>query len=51
VISATVVGLTSFAYGLLESYADVPSIPMVWIMPALFGVYGLAQCFVIWRYK
>lgn len=50
-ISACLVGFTSFAYGLLESYADLPSIPMVWILPALFAAYGAAMPFVWARYQ
>jgi hypothetical protein len=51
VISASVVGFGSFAYGLLESYAGLPAIPMVWVLPALFAVYGLATPFVRRRYR
>lgn len=51
IISASLVGFSSFAYGLLESYAGLPSIPMVWVLPALFGVHGVAVPFVRRRYQ
>ena len=51
VIAAAAVGFASFAYGLMVSYADLPEIPMVWVLPALFASYGVAIPFVRARYQ
>lgn len=51
IIAASLVGFASFAYGLLESYADMPSVPLVWILPALFAVQGVALPFIRRRYQ
>jgi hypothetical protein len=50
-ISAAVVGFGSFAYGFLEEWADFPHLPLIWVFPALIGVWGLAACIVRLRYK
>jgi hypothetical protein len=50
-ISAAVVGFGSFAYGFLEEWADFPHLPLIWVFPALIGIWGLAACIVRLRYK
>lgn len=50
-ISAAVVGFGSFAYGFLEEWADFPHLPLIWVFPALIGIWGLAACFLRMRYK
>lgn len=50
-ISAAVVGFGSFAYGFLEEWADFPHVPLIWVLPALCGIWGLAACIVRLRYK
>lgn len=50
-ISAAVVGFSSFAYSFLEEWADFPRVSLIWVFPALIGVWGLAACVVRWRYK
>jgi len=50
-ISAAIVGFGSFAYGFLEEWADFPHVPLIWVFPALIGIWGLAACIVRLRYK
>jgi hypothetical protein len=50
-ISAAVVGFGSFAYGFLEEWAGFPHLPLIWVFPALIGLWGLAACIVRLRYK
>lgn len=50
-IAACVVGFGSFAWGFLEGDVGAPRLPTVWIMPALFAVYGLAAVFVARKYR
>lgn len=50
-ISAAIVGFGSFAYGFLEEWADFPHLPLIWVFPALIGIWGLAACVVRLRYK
>lgn len=50
-ISAAVVGFGSFAYGFLEEWAGFPHLPLIWVLPALIGIWGLVACIVRLRYK
>lgn len=50
-IAAAVVGFGTFAYGFLEEWADFPHLPLLWVFPALIGVWGLAVCILRLRYK
>lgn len=50
-ISAAIVGFGSFAYGFLEEWAGFPHLPLIWIFPALIGIWGLAACIIRLRYK
>lgn len=50
-IAAAIVGFGSFAYGFLEEWADFPHLPLIWVLPALIGTWGLAACIVRMRYK
>lgn len=50
-IAAGVVGFGSFAYGFLEEWAGFPHLPLIWVLPALIGVWGIAQIFVRRRYQ
>jgi len=47
--SAGIVGFCSFGYGFLEGAIDAPRISYIWVLPALIGVYGIAQCIFYWR--
>jgi len=49
--SAAIVGFGSFAYGFLEEWADFPHLPLIWVFPALIGVWGAAACVLRLRYK
>jgi CHASE2 domain-containing sensor protein len=50
-IAAGVVGFGSFAWGWVELWMDLPFIPMIWILPALIAVWGVARVFVSRRYQ
>lgn len=50
-IAAGIVGFGSFAYGFLEEWAGFPHLPLIWILPALIGVWGVALCLIRLRYK
>lgn len=40
VLAAGLIGIGTFTYGLLQSYADFPPINLVWIFPILIAVWG-----------
>ncbi len=53
---AAAVGIVGFAcltYGFLEGFADFPPIEnaLIWVLPAIAIVHGVAQVFVRRRYK
>ena len=50
-VAAGVVGFGSFAYGFLEEWAGFPHLPLIWVLPALIGFWGVALCIVRLRYK
>ncbi|MGY6627423.1 MAG: hypothetical protein ACXIVL_02815 [Oceanicaulis sp.] len=50
-IAAGVVGFGSFAWGFVESRVEVPDVSLIWILPAMVAVWGLALPFVSRRYK
>lgn len=50
-VSAAVVGFGSFAYGFLEEWAGFPHLPLIWVFPALIGIWGVAACIIRLRYK
>ncbi|PWE17099.1 hypothetical protein DDZ18_10390 [Marinicauda salina] len=50
-VSALIVGFASFTYGFLEGALALPDISMIWVLPALLGVMGVAQVFVRMRYQ
>ncbi|WP_291843994.1 hypothetical protein [Maricaulis sp.] len=45
IISALLTGFGTFAYGFLEGALELPPIPMIWIFPAMIGLWGLVGCF------
>ena len=47
--AAGTVGFAAFGYGFLEGAVDVPGIGLIWVLPALAGVFGVAQCLLYWR--
>lgn len=51
--AAGIVGFACLTYGFLESFAKFPTIPgaLIWVLPAMIGVWGVAQGFVARRYK
>lgn len=49
--SALTVGVLSFTYGLIEGMPGVPHIGMVFVFPALIGIYGIALPFVRRAYQ
>lgn len=46
-----VVGIATFTYGFLEAVTPLPRISMIWVLPALIAVPGIAQIFVRMRYS
>ena len=50
-IAAGVVGFTSFAWGFAAAWMEWPSPSLIFILPALIGVWGLALPFVSRRYQ
>ena len=50
-VSAAIVGFGSFAYGFLEEWAGFPHLPLIWVFPALIGIWGAAACVIRLRYK
>ena len=51
VAAACVVGFSSFAWGWLEIRMAVPPLPTIWVLPALFAVFGMALPVVSRRYS
>lgn len=50
--AALIIGLASFAYGFLEGALELPVIPMIWVLPAIIGLYGVLTCvlkYVVYR--
>lgn len=50
-ISAGLVGFGTFTYSFLEEWAHFPRLDLVWVFPALIGMWGLATFFVKRRYQ
>lgn len=50
-IAAGITGFGTFAYGFLEEWADFPHVPLIWVLPALIGTWGIAACIIRLRYK
>lgn len=47
--AAGIVGFASFGYGFLAGAVEVPEISLIWVLPALAGSFGVAQCYLYWR--
>ena len=45
-IALATVGFSSFAWGFLEEWAQFPHIPLIWVLPAIIAVWGVAVAFV-----
>lgn len=50
-IAAGVIGFGSFAWGFVESRMEVPDISLIWVLPAMIAVWGLALPLVSRRFK
>jgi hypothetical protein len=50
-IAMAIVGFGSFAYGFLEEFAGFAHVPLYWILPAMIGIWGVAQPFVRRRFQ
>ncbi|KAA5804602.1 hypothetical protein F1654_00915 [Alkalicaulis satelles] len=50
-IAAGVVSFASFSWGFLESWADAPAISVIYVLPAMALVWGVAVIFVSRRFK
>lgn len=51
IVAALVVGFASFTWGFLEGAMTLPDISLIWVLPALIGVQGLAMPFIRRRYQ
>lgn len=51
--AAGIVGFACLTYGFLEAFAGFPAIPgaLLFVFPAMIGVWGVAQVFVRKRYQ
>jgi len=50
-IAAGVVSFAAFSWGFLESWADAPAIPVIYVLPAMALVWGVTVPFVSRRFK
>ncbi|WP_417477767.1 hypothetical protein [Maricaulis sp.] len=50
-IAALLTGFACFAYGFAEGAVDLPSISLIWVLPAMIGLSGLVACVLRWRYR
>lgn len=50
-ITAGVTAFGTFAYGMLEEWADVPHLSVMWILPAMMLIWGATLWLVRQRYK
>ena len=50
VISAITVSFACFTWGLLERWLEAPTISVLWVLPTMCGVFGLARLYVSRRY-
>ncbi len=50
-LAGLVVGMASFAWGFLEGLPGVPDLPAIFVLPAMIGVFGLAQSLLWMRYR
>lgn len=53
-IASTTTGFGFFSFGLLTSAVDWKigsDAVAIWVLPCLFASFGLAKCFVAWRYR
>lgn len=46
-----IVAIASFTYGFLQNVLPLPEISLIWVLPALLGIPGIAQVFVRMRYQ
>lgn len=53
VIAAGIVGFAALTYGFLESFADFPVFEgaLIWVLPAIALVHGVASVFIRRRYQ
>lgn len=49
-VSAGIVGIGTFTLGFLEGVITLPSDLLIWILPAMIGIQGVAMTFVKRRY-
>lgn len=50
-VASLLVGFGTFAYGFLEGVLELPTIPLIWIFPALIGIQGLTSCVLNWIHR
>ncbi len=50
-VAGLLVGAGSFAWGLVEDVAELPQLPGVLVLPILFALFGIVQCWLWRRYR
>ncbi|MGX6648183.1 hypothetical protein ACWCOP_09610 [Maricaulaceae bacterium MS644] len=50
-IAAGIIAFSAFAWGFVESWMNVPRISLIWVLPAMVAVWGLALPLVSRRYR
>lgn len=50
-IAAGIVAFAAFGWGFVESWMSVPQISLIWVLPAMVAVWGLALPLVSRRYR
>ena len=49
--AALLTGFACFAYGFMEGAVDLPEISLIWVLPVMVGLSGLAGCVLRWHYR
>lgn len=44
-----IVGFACFAYGFLAGAVEVPEIGLIWVLPSICGVFGVAHAILYWQ--
>lgn len=50
-LAAGVTVFSTFAYGFLEEWAELPHVPLLWVFPLFLMVFGIAHIIIRHRYK
>jgi len=50
-ISALLTGFACFAYGFIEGAVELPEVSLIWVLPAMVGLWGLIAAILRWHYR